>query len=139
MPLMIAVIVFLSSIVLIFSQEFARMIQKIAAIPGVKLFVPLALGSLIIEYYELWFLWFLTWCQAQLRDIMFIIASIMPFQFGAYQVIQITILFVLACLPAWFVWLMEKRKKMFTQVLSPYYVGHILWIIAVFLLITNPI
>lgn len=138
MPLMIALIVFLSSIVLIFSQEFARMIQKIAAIPGVKLFVPLGFCSLIIEYYELWFVWFLTWCQAQLRDILSIIYFIMPFQLGASQVIQITILFVLACLPAWFVWLMEKRKKIFTLIISPYYVGYVLWIIAVFLLITNP-
>lgn len=138
MPLMIAVIVFFSAIVLIFSQEFARMIQKIAAIPGVKLFAPLALGSLIIEYYELWFVWFLMWCQLQLRDMISIVHANMPFQFGALQVIQIILLFVVGCLPAWFVWLMEKRKKLFTPVISPYYAGYILWIIAVFLLITNP-
>ena len=94
MPLMIAVIVFLSSIVLIFSQEFARMIQKIAAIPGVKLFVPLAFCSLIIEYYELWFVWFLMWCQVQLRNMISIVHAIMPFQLGASQVIQIILLFV---------------------------------------------
>ena len=134
MPLMIAVIVFFSSIVLIFSQEIARTIQKLAAIPGVKLFVPLMFCSLIVEYYELWVVWFLLWCQVQLRDIIAMITAIIPFQFGAFQVVQILILFVLACLP---VWIMTKRNKQFRLVVTPGYIGYILWIITSFLLITN--
>ena len=134
---MLALLVFLSAIVLLFSQEFTRMIQKAAAIMGVKLFVPLIFVSLTIEYYEYWCTWFLLWCQVQLREAILLVSTMLPFQLGAIPFIKISLLFIFASLPACFFWLMKKRKRELRLTISPYYFGYILWIITVFLLITN--
>jgi hypothetical protein len=137
MDLMLALLVFSSAIILLFANEFERFIQKTASIPGVKLFVPLILASLLIEQYDNWCVWFVLECRSQLHNALQLVVGLLPFRLGAVLLSSVLFLFLPACLPMCLVWVMEKRHKIFRMPISPSYLGYILWIIAAFLLIVK--
>ncbi len=136
--LSLTIIVFISAIVLAFSQEFTRAVKKALAIPAVKLLIPLALASLLIELYEEWGRWLLLLWRADFHELTQKAAQLLPFQAGALQLSRVVALFILAGLPTWIFWLRAKRKGLYSLPMFSYYIGAMLWIIAVFLLIEQP-
>lgn len=130
----IILIGFLSSFVLIYSQELGRLYSKLIVVPGVKLFVPLLFVSWLIETYQDWARWLLLYSQAEIYNTMQMMARFLPFGSGSFYVIRIAFLFFLACCPVLIGWVKTKRRGLFELPESSYYVGTILWIIAVFLL-----
>ncbi len=132
-------IVFFASIFLIFSQEFIRSGKKIAAIPGVKLLVPLVMLSWLIEAYEDWGLWLLLWAQAVFHQCIQSMTDLLPFQSGGLHLVRIMTIFLLACLPSWVFWLRAKWKDSYKLQPCADYFGLAIWITVVFLLIIKPI
>ena len=127
-------VVFFAAIILIFSQELIRMAKKIMSKPGVKLLVPLALASWFIELYEDWGRWLLLWCRATFQILSQKAAELLPFQMGSLHLIRIAFLFLIGSFPAWMFWFQAKWKESYTLHPLAYYLGFVLWVIAVFLL-----
>ena len=130
----LALVVFCSSIVAFFSQEFSKMFKKIFAIPGVLLLAPLALASWLIEIYEDWGAWLLLWIQAGLHQFLHKLSVLVPFESHSLSFFRIVYLFLIASLPVWISRLMALRKGYRAPQTSTYWVGLILWIIAAILL-----
>ena len=134
-----SLVMFFSAILLIFSQEVTRLTKKLAAKPGIKLLVPLVLASWFIETWEEWGRWLLLWCQAEIYQASHTVAQLLPFQTGAQHLIRILTLLILASLPAAIFWVRVKYKGLYDLPLFSYYIGALLWIIAVFLLIVQSV
>ena len=134
-----SLVIFFLAILLIFSQEVTRFMKKLAAKPGMKLLLPLVLASWFIETWEEWGRWLLLWCQAEFQQISHTAAQLLPFQTGALHLIRILTLFVFACIPAAIFWVRVKYKRLYSLPLFSYYISLLLWIIAVFLLIVQPV
>ncbi len=130
----LALVVFCSSIVAFFSQEFIRMFKKLFSIPGVKLFLPLAIASLLIEMHEEFGFWVLTWGQLQLHRIINAVARFLPFDTGSVLLVRIVFLFCLAILPVLVFRFGVKKKGRAQPDVVSYWSGLVLWIIAVILL-----
>ncbi len=127
MYLTVALIVLSASIIVFFSSEFAGMYKKVWAIPGVKLIVPLAIASCVIEAYEPFELWLLLKTKA------FFHANIQALSahFSVrLQVVHILQLFLLATLPVWIIRAWEIKKKI--PVVRPvtWGIGLTLWVLA---------
>lgn len=137
MEFMLAALVFLSAIVLLFAKEFEAVIHKIAAIPGIKLILPLLLVSFFMEQYDDISVWFLSACQTQLSLGIQTMAAVLPFKLNVVLVSSVLFLWIIACMPIVVVWMIRKKSKTFQPIVSPDYVGYLLWMITVFLLITN--
>ncbi len=135
----IALVVVCSSIIAFFSQEFVRMFKKLFSIPGMKLFLPLAIASCLIEVYEDWGFWFLTSFQAAIEKMTHALAHLFPFETGSVLIIRILFLFVLACIPIIAYRLRAKFKGNYAAP-HPYIdlLSLILWLVAAILL-TVPI
>jgi len=131
----LALVVLSSSILVFFLQEFIRLFKKIVAVPGVKLFLPLVFASLLIEIYEGWGLWLLTWCQAELHQFIHLLSRLAPFERGAVSLMRIVYLFTMASLPVWCFLLKSKLQgRCPSPHMSIYLLGLALWIIGVILL-----
>lgn len=136
MELMLAALVFLSAVVLLFAKELEALINKMVAIPGVKLTLPLLLVSFVIEQYDEWCVWFLLTCQEQLSRAIQMMIALSPVKLYANWVSEILLLFIIACIPIVFVWVLKKKSMIFRPIISPVYLGYVFWIVAVFLLTT---
>lgn len=136
MELMLAALVFLSAVVLLFAKEFEAVIHKIAAIPGIKLTLPLLFASFIVEQYDAWCVWFLLACQEQLGRVIQAMIALLPFKSVIILAGEVILLFIIACIPAVFIWVIKRKATTFRPIVSPFYMGSVLWIIAAFLLIT---
>jgi hypothetical protein len=132
--LLLALVVLGSAIFVFFSDEFVKFLGKIFSIPGVKLLLPLALASLIIEAYEDWGYWLLVKAQAFLHQFVNKFATFLPFEWGAVAVTRIVIIFLFICLPIWFFRIRAKKKGQRHPQRLAYYLGLTLWIFAVILL-----
>ena len=130
-------IVFMSSIVLLYTQELLRLIRKLTAIPGVSLLVPLVFASWLIEANEDWGLWLLLYAQATFHNFILYTAERLPFQTGSLHLVRIVFLCLLACIPAWFFWLKNKRRGLYGFPVTSTYIGAFFWIIEAFLLIVQ--
>lgn len=135
MVVTIALVVFLSSIVAFFAEEFGRMFKKIFAIPGAKLLLPLAFASWLIEVYEDWGLWLLVWFQALLNQALHKLSTFMPFERGSISLIQIIYLFLIGSLPIWIFRYRAIRKGSRKPQPFSYWLGLILWISATIMLV----
>ena len=131
----LTMVVFISALLLAFSQELSRFVKKMADIPGMKLLAPLAFASLLIEIYYGWCNGLLLLLCAGLNRIIQNTAALLPFQMGSLFLIRVVFLFLLVNLPVWIVWLNAQRTKKNSSSLFPYYLSAVLWLIAVFLLI----
>lgn len=130
----VASIVFFAAIILIFSQEFGRMLKKIFAIKGAKLFLPLIMASWLIELFEEDICWGLLWLSETLYGFINKIASFIPFTFG-YYIAQILSLIIVTSIPVGVAWF-ERRNKPISKVpRSAYYVSGVFWLVTVFLII----
>lgn len=122
------------AIFIFFSQEFLRIYKKILSIPGVKLLLPLILASWFIEVYEGWGRWLMIRCQSVLHQILYQLATMMPFETGAVSVIRILYLFILSGLPLWSYLLWCKYRGRAHPKPFDYHWGFILWVVAAILL-----
>jgi len=130
----LTLLVFCSSIIAFFSQEFLRMFKKLFSIPGVKLLLPLAVASLLIEMHEDFGFWVLTWGQLQLHRIINALAGLLPFETGSVLLVRIVFLFCLAILPVLVYRFGVKKKGRAQPDDVSYWSGLVLWIIAAILL-----
>lgn len=138
MLLTLALVVLCSAIIVFFSQEFSGFLKKIFSIPGVKIFLPLALASLIVEAYEAWGYWFLFRFQVAFHQIIYKLAMMMPFKTGALAFARFLILFLLAGLPIWIAKLRAQQKGRRHPQPFVYHVSLMLWLIGVILVVIVP-
>lgn len=110
MMLKLALVVLSASVFVFFSQEFVRLLTRLGAIPGVKLLVPLALASWLIEAFESWGLWLLLWCRALIDQVIYALISLLPFKMAALSLGRILFLFLLAGAPLWIAHFRAKKK-----------------------------
>ena len=134
MLLTLSLTIFLGAIFVFFSQEFVRFNKKVFSIPGVKLLLPLALASWLIEVYEDWGRWVLMRCQSLLHQVLSQIASILPFDKGALAVVHILYLFILAGLPLWSYLLWCQHTGRLHPKPFNYRLSLVLWAVAAILL-----
>lgn len=130
----LALLVFLGSILVFFSEEFIKMFKKLFAIKGAKLFIPLFLASWLIYTFDFWFLWAVFYLRETLLYIMFFLTSIMPFQKGADSVALIILLTAVSVVPV-LILDIQSRRKNFKKYKYPYVTSWIIWILCVVLLI----
>ena len=57
--LFLALLIFCTAFLVIFSQEFAGIIKKVLSVPGFTLLLPLILVSLVVSYFDTWITWLL--------------------------------------------------------------------------------
>ena len=110
MLLTLALTVLIGSVFVFFSQEFIRLFKKLMSIRGVKLFLPLVIASCLVEIYEEWGRWLLLRFQLAVHEVIYQLATFVPFDTGAISLIRILYLFILAGLPLWIYRLRTKKK-----------------------------
>ncbi|AHE66435.1 hypothetical protein [Legionella oakridgensis] len=130
----LALIILGATVVVFFSQEFAGVFKKIFAIPGVKLFMPLAFVSWLIDSFEPWVFWLLLKCKEGLLYLIYQFAEWMPWKKNAVALAQILILFLLPMIAMGILFLWAKFKKMHEPWPYTYDIGVVLWIISFILL-----
>ena len=131
----LALVIFFSSILVFFSQDVGRLLKLVFSIPGVKLLLPLALASWIINIYEDWGRWLLLWFQSGLHIFLNKLTILIPFEKGSMHLIRIVFLFCMASIPLW-VYQLKSKKKGHRIPPTPftYWLGLLLWILATVLL-----
>lgn len=116
MLLTVAMVVFFSSIILFFSDEFGRFFKKIFAIPGVTLFVPLLLASAFIVHFEAWILWGLLYIKFLMHVLINFLASLLPFaQSARIAAIIIVYFFTAGSLWTYYLWHNKRYAKPYTS------------------------
>jgi len=134
MYITMVLVVLCTAIVVLFSQEFAGLFKKIFAIPGVKLLLPLAFASWVIETYENWGLWLLLWCKDGLHTLMHRLDVYLPTHVSSLSLAHIIHLFLLASLPACLLLALAKGRGRYEPWPCTYQVGAAIWIVAAVLL-----
>ncbi|KTD74015.1 hypothetical protein [Legionella tucsonensis] len=134
MLLTLALVVLLSSIVVFFSDEFIKSFNKIFAIKGAKLFIPLFAASWLVYTYNFWVLWAIFYVRELLHIVQNFLVSIMPLQKGAVPVVLVFMLTFLSVLPVLILDIFSRRKN-FKGYQYPYVTSALIWLLSVFLLI----
>lgn len=129
-----AIVVFLSSIVVFFADEFGGYLKKILAIPGAKLLLPLVLASFFVEIYEGLGLWLLARCQVFIHQLIYQCAKVLPFEKVSITVARIVYLFLVASLPLWIFRFRAMRRGQRKPQHFAYYLALLLWMVATILL-----
>lgn len=75
----IAFLVFLCSILIMFSQEINNFVKKIFSYFGVRLFLPLLLASSFLIYYEPWLAWWLLEIKRWLHQLSILTGDLITF------------------------------------------------------------
>ncbi|STX29644.1 Uncharacterised protein [Legionella beliardensis] len=114
-------IIILASIIVFFSKEFGEFIEKLMDIRGVAIFLPLALASLVIIYYEAWILWGLLFVKIGLHSAASWLASILPFQSGQQGIATFILIYLITLIPITILFFQKKKK--------PFFYNPRLWII----------
>ena len=103
-------VVFISAIIVTFSKELGSFIKKILAIPGVAIFLPLTLATVLIVYYEPWVLAGLFFIKSTLHSAIMMVVSILPFETGAQIIVATLMMMVLTLLPVLALNVWSKRR-----------------------------
>ncbi|AUH72165.1 hypothetical protein [Legionella sainthelensi] len=130
----LALLVFLGSILVFFSEEFIKIFKKLFAIKGAKLFIPLFLASWLIYTFDFWFLWIAFYLRETLLYVVMFLTSIMPFRTGANSVALVILLTTASVVPV-FILDIQSRRKSFRKYKYPYVTSWIIWILCVVLLV----
>jgi hypothetical protein len=104
-----------------------------AAVPGVKLLVPLLFVSFLIEAYEEVGLSFLLWVQSFLHHVAEQLATFLPFEMGSLLIIKIMLLFLIAAVSIIATRARPALKRDYSTKPSSYWIGLALWLLAVIL------
>lgn len=134
MFLTFALLVFSTSILVFFTDEFVRFFDKIFAIKGAKLFLPLFLASYLFYNFDYFFLW-LSYCGRDfLANIVEFFLRFMPVSVVTLPTILIVLITLISLLP---VFLMDQfiRRKHPMGYQYPYLTSTVLLLITSALLI----
>ncbi|MDI9819738.1 MULTISPECIES: hypothetical protein [unclassified Legionella] len=128
----VALVVFLGSITVFFTQEIANVLKKVFAAPGMPVVIPLLLASSLIAYYEDWVVWGLLAIKTLLHRMASLIASWLPFN-GALLVANILVLMICSVLPVAVAnfWVKHKRFESFNHA---FFINMLLWLLLTILL-----
>lgn len=132
-----SIVIVFAALCLVFSQEVMRLLTKVSNKPLVMLLLALVLASWFVEEFEEWGRWLLLTCRVELENVFLKIAEFLPFGMSSLYLLRIAFLFVLACSPSWIFWLKEKYMKGNEKSWILFYVGAVLWILAVSTLIVQ--
>ncbi len=130
----LALLVFCSAIFVFFSKEFGQFFKKIFSIPGTKLFIPLLFATWLIIAYEPWERLIILWFQTTTHRVIHYVSQFIPLAKWAISLTWILFLLVLACLPVWIAHFRNRKMKHQGPQPFTYWVGFLLWVIAVILL-----
>jgi hypothetical protein len=137
MLLTLTLTVLIGSIFVLFSQEFIGLFKKIMSIPGVKLFLPLAVASSVVEIYEELGWWLLSQFQLVVHQSIYYLAAFLPFDTGAISLICILYLFLVASIPSWIYRFRTQKRVRSDQLVFTRWLGLWLWIMAAILLLVG--
>lgn len=140
MLLTLALIIFFSSILVVFSKEFIQLFKKIFSIKGSKLVIPLLIVSWVIYSFNVLFLSLLFYLREVLNNIVLFIVKMVPFHQGATSFSLIILLTLLSTVPIIIIDIFSRRRKgykRYTRYKHPYLTSTLIWIIVVFLLVVT--
>jgi hypothetical protein len=135
MLLTLALVVLLASCVAFFSKELMNVGNKIHAIPGLKLLLPLLLASLFIELFEDWARLLFFWSQTLVHRFLAAIAAVLPFKSWNIAIVHIAALFIFSCSPLWLRKYRERRTGQRRPPDATHRLAAILWVVASILLL----
>ncbi len=134
MYLTLALVVFVFSIIVFFSQEFTNIFKKIFAISGAKILLPLAICSWGVYTFDVWFLWGIYYIRDLLHMAVASLMRLLPFQKGAQPIASILLLTLLSVVPSLFIQWLTFRKR-YVEFKYPYLTSTIIWITSSILLL----
>lgn len=108
----VALLVFLTAIVVFFTDEFIRMFNKLFAIREVKLFFPLLIASYLVYNYEYFALWMSYYCRQVLGDMLTFLVGIMPVFDASRSIAVVIILTLTSVLPVLIMDIFLHKKKL---------------------------
>lgn len=128
------VLIFCTSILVFFSQEWVGMVKKLLAIRGMALLLPLILATTLILYYETVVIQSLYIIQLLMNALIGLLAAIIPLGSYALGLAKIIVLMICSALPVAIIhqW---KKKRNFIGMKHPYFTCGLLWIFFAFLLL----
>lgn len=135
MLLTLALVVLLASCVAFFSKELMNVGNKIHAIPGLKLLLPLILASLFIVLFEDWARLLFFWSQTLVHRFLTAIAGALPFKSWNIIIVHSAALFMFSCSPLWLRKFRERRSRQRRPPDSSNRLAAILWVVASILLL----
>lgn len=137
MMVTLALLVCLAAIFCFFAQEFNRVFKRIFDIKGIKLFLPLALGSWLVYNYDFLFLEVLYFIRDKLNALNEFLIYVFPNNSYVNEAILIFILTVVSVGPVILLHVYSYRKtnKPFAH---PYSLSTLIWIICAILLVSLP-
>lgn len=129
MLLTLALIILGTSILVFFSDEFARIIKKLFSVYWIRLLLPIIIVSMLIEHYMDWVLR----GKEFILELVYCINA--PLHLETTVIAQIIFLFLIANIPIWILHLLAKRKMIPKPWEHTYLTSILLWVVAVILLI----
>lgn len=118
--------VLMAAILVIFLDDFNKILKKLMAIRGFSLFVPLLLASWLVVSFETFLSWLLLRIQIVLLNIVSL-ASFLPFPLEGQWVIAILLLLALTLLPMLGLTIWNERHR-FRAISNVWLVGVLVWI-----------
>lgn len=133
----LVLIVCLAAIISFFSQEFKSVFKKIFDVKGMKLFLPLILGSWFVFTYDYVVLEVLFYIRDKLNGMNTFLIEILPHQQYIADVILIFLLTLVSVGPVALLHYLAYRKTN-QPYPHPYLVSTLIWIVSATLLISLP-
>lgn len=124
----IALVVVTCSIIVLFSQEIMRVLKKFFSIPGVAIFIPLILASLLVVYYDPWSHWWLHKAKQGLHQLALLLSTWIAFAEPAELLAIIIIMTLFSMIPLLIARFASRKIK--TKQAFPYatIISVILWV-----------
>lgn len=134
MLLTLALVVFVGSIFVFFSQEFIRTFKRIFAIKGAKLVLPIAIASWLVFNFDYWLLWAIYYIREVLRSLLSAVTWLIPWQIGSVSIALIVFLTLISVVPV-IVLDFIMRKRAYKTFRYPYLASTLIWLMSSVLLI----
>ncbi len=134
--LTVALVVLICSIFVFFSKEFGNLIKRVFAIPGMKLFLPLILATIVVVNFDSWVFIALAKTQSFLLRVTTTLTNWLPFQHGASYIADTLLLTGLSILPVIAIRWRVKRKS-YRPFQYSYLTSTVIWLIVIVLLNTQ--
>lgn len=119
-----------------FSEEIIRYLKWLLDIPGVLVFLPLLLASLLVETHLIMGWWGLTSLRSGLFHLEHKLAEFIPFKVGAIYITRVLLLTVIAVIPVWITWLRTRKKMYINALFWASRIGALAWIVSVIALLS---
>lgn len=135
MQLVFILIVFSVAFISFFLQEILGTIKRVFEIPGLKLLIPLAFLSYLVEVSDYFVSFILAYYQLVLVNLQLLIAYLFPFKLGVFFLSRIILLTLIYCIPfllaSWY-----KKRHPSSEVLQIWdRMGAGVWLVSVILIL----